>query len=458
VVNIKRVRNLKRGHPAKGPVLYWMSRDQRVHDNWALSYAIEVAENEDQQVMTVFNLVDNFLGATWRQFDFLLKGLKKVESDLSALNIPFVLLIGNPVANLPQFIQQHHISRLIVDFDPLRIKQQWHQAVAESTDIPVDEVDAHNIVPCQLISEKEEFAASTFRPKITRLLPEFLDEYPPLIRQHRRFHQQRINWEAIPVALKTDHTVRPIEWLTPGEKGAAAVLGKFLDGPVNAYALKRNDPNEKHLSGLSPYLHFGHISAQRIALEVIRNLPRSIHTDAFLEELIVRKELSDNFCFFNQHYDSIAAFRPWARKTLDDHCSDKREYLYSPEQFELALTHDHLWNAAQQQMVYTGTMHGYMRMYWAKKILEWSASPEEALQTALKLNDRYQLDGRDPNGYVGCAWAIGGVHDRAWGEREVYGKIRYMNRKGCERKFDVNLYISTINKLACHQAQKSFLP
>jgi len=452
VVNIKRVKNLKKGHPANGPVLYWMSRDQRVYDNWALAYAIEVAENEDQPVMVVFNLVNTFLGATWRQFDFLLKGLKKVETGLAALNIPFIVLIGDPATTIPQYIEQHHISRVIVDFDPLRIKQKWQKEVAERIHISVDEVDAHNIVPCRIASDKEEYAASTFRPKITRLLPEFLDEYPPLIRQYGNFHAHRINWEAIAIALKTDHSVRPVEWLTPGEKGAMAVLAKFLDGPIGAYAYKRNDPNEKQVSGLSPYLHFGQISAQRAALEVTKNLPCNEHTDAFLEELIVRRELSDNFCLYNHGYDNISAFRPWARKTLDDHRNDNREYLYSAEQFEQAGTHDPLWNATQLQMVYSGTMPGYLRMYWAKKILEWSASPEEALYIALKLNDKYQLDGRDPNGYAGCAWSIGGVHDRAWGEREVFGKIRYMNKKGCERKFDVNRYIMRINKLVHYQA------
>ena len=451
VVNIKRVKNLKKGRPGNGWVLYWMSRDQRVHDNWALAYAIEIAENEERPVMVIFNLVDNFLESTWRQYDFLLKGLRKVESLLTSLNIPFMVLMGDPITTIPQFIRQYRISRMVVDFDPLKIKQRWQKEVIQQVDIAVDEVDAHNIVPCRLVSDREEYAASTFRPKITRLLPEFLDEFPPLIRQHESFHTQRINWEAIAISLKTNHSVRPVEWLTPGEKGASAVLDKFREGSIQVYADKRNDPNEKHVSGLSPYLHYGHISAQRIALEIIKNLPRNEHTEAFLEELIIRRELSDNFCFYNHGYDNISSFRPWALKTLNDHRNDPREYVYSAEQFEKALTHDSLWNAAQMQMVYTGTMPGYLRMYWAKKILEWSASPEEALQIAIMLNDRYQLDGRDPNGYTGCAWSIGGVHDRAWGERSVFGKIRYMNRKGCERKFDVNRYVTRINKLARNQ-------
>jgi deoxyribodipyrimidine photo-lyase len=161
-----------------------------------------------------------------------------------------------------------------------------------------------------------------------------------------------------------------------------------------------------------------------------------------LEELIVRKELSDNYCFFNTNYDSFNGFHDWAKETLNKHRKDKRGFVYSLAEFENTNTHEDLWNAAQRELITTGKMHGYIRMYWAKKILEWSKSPEEALRISLYLNDKYELDGRDPNGYVGCAWSIGGVHDRAWTERPVYGKIRYMNRNGAARKFDVDRYIS----------------
>jgi deoxyribodipyrimidine photo-lyase len=447
MVNIKRVRNLKKGLPFAGPVLYWMSREQRVSDNWALAWAIENAEDINQPVMVIFALTNNFLGATWRQYDFLLKGLKKVEAMLISLNIPFFVLIGNPVKVIPQFIKQNKIGRMVVDFDPLTIKREWLKGVLESIDISVDEVDAHNIVPCWITSDKEEYSAATFRPKIKKLIPEFLDDYPPLVRQQGIFHIQGTHWEAISMALKTDRTVQPVEWLAPGEKGARTIFNRFLENKIGYYSVKRNDPNAKPTSGLSAYLHFGHISSQRIAIDIVRNLQQDENTNAFLEELIVRKELADNFCHYNPNYYNVRAFKPWALKTLDDHRDDKREYIYSIEQFELALTNDSLWNAAQHQMVFTGSMHGYLRMYWAKKVLEWSVSPEEALNTAIYLNDKYQLDGRDSNGYTGCAWSIGGVHDRPWSERNVFGKIRFMNRKGCERKFDVDRYISDIEKV-----------
>ena len=198
----------------------------------------------------------------------------------------------------------------------------------------------------------------------------------------------------------------------------------FLQTKLALYAEKRNDPNQKGQSDLSPYLHFGHLSAQRIALEVRKNSKDLDSKRAFLEELIVRRELSDNYCFYNPHYDRFEGFPAWAQKTLNEHRRDTRDYLYNQEQFENGLTHDPLWNAAQMEMVRKGKMHGYLRMYWAKKILEWTPSPEEAQRIAIYLNDKYELDGRDPNGYTGIAWSIGGVHDRAWGERPVFGKIR----------------------------------
>jgi deoxyribodipyrimidine photo-lyase len=444
VVNIKRVKNLKKGKPAQGPVLYWMSRDQRVNDNWALAYAIELAENAGESVMVVFSLTDKFPGATWRQYDFMIRGLKKIEIQLNELNIPFSVLMGEPQTTVTGFIQANKISHLVMDFDPLIIKHAWQDSVIKLIEITSDVVDAHNIVPCFVASDKEEFAASTFRPKITRLLPEFMDEYPPIIKQQANHKGKRIQWEAIMIAIKTNHAVRPVEYLVPGEKGARVVFNKFLDHGITEYAVKRNDPNENHVSGLSPYLHFGHISAQRIALEITVNIAKSENTETFLEELIVRKELADNFCYYNCNYDKIEGFKPWALNSLNEHVSDKREFVYTTEQFEEAKTHDALWNAAQTSLLQAGNMHGYLRMYWAKKILEWSENPAGALETAIYLNDKYMLDGRDPNGYTGCAWSIGGVHDRAWSEREVFGKIRYMNRAVCERKFDVDRYIRKV--------------
>jgi deoxyribodipyrimidine photo-lyase len=208
-------------------------------------------------------------------------------------------------------------------------------------------------------------------------------------------------------------------------------------------------------SGLSPYLHFGQLSPQRLAWLVARSVLPAEAKDPFLEELIVRRELADNFCLFEPFYDQFAGFPDWARTTLNQHRQDKREYLYSLADLEAGTTHERLWNACQRDLIRNGRLHGYLRMYWAKKILEWTADPETALEYAITLNDRYSLDGRDPNGYAGIAWSIGGVHDRAWRERSVFGKIRYMNIAGCRRKFDVDGYINSVDKRDIRATEQS---
>jgi deoxyribodipyrimidine photo-lyase len=438
-----RIRILQNGKPSHGPVIYWMSRDQRVHDNWALIYAQKLAVEMKKPLAVVFNLIPDFLEATIRQYGFMLKGLKEVEAELARYNIPFFLLEEKPEVEIPKFINKYKSSVLVSDFDPLRIKRIWKREVAKKIEIPFYEVDAHNIVPCLIASSKLEFAAYTIRPKIHKLLLEFLNDYPRLKKMQKAdtLTPDRINWDKVIESLKINREVKEVNWIKPGETAAANALKDFLQNKFERYADDRNDPNKNALSNLSPYLHFGQISAQRVALTVQQFYQKNPSADAFLEELIVRRELSDNFCYFNPKYDSFDGFHNWAKETLNQHRKDKREFVYSLEEFEEAKTHEDLWNAAQKELIITGKMHGYMRMYWAKKILEWSKSPEEALRIAIYLNDKYELDGRDPNGYVGCAWSIAGVHDRAWAERPIYGKIRYMNRNGAARKFDINSYI-----------------
>jgi len=426
-----------------GAIIYWMSRDQRVNENWALLFAQELALERKASLGVVFCLAPSFLNATSRQYGFMLKGLQEVENRLAELNIPFFLLIGSPEQELPAFLAKHQISGLVTDVDPLRIKQQWKKEVAAHIKSRIYEVDARNIVPCWEASSKKEYAAYTLRPKIHRALPDFLKDIP-MAQKHPFPWPKKVqgtNWDQAEISLKIDRSVPEVDWLLPGEKAAAATLDRFLTKKLSAYGSRRNDPNEDGASNLSPYLHFGQISAQRVALHVQKKKVNKESKDAFLEELIVRRELADNFCFYNQDYDRLAGFPEWAQKTLNEHRGDKREYLYSLEQFEDGKTHDDLWNAAQMEMVHRGKMHGYLRMYWAKKILEWTASPEEAMEVAILLNDRYELDGRDANGYVGIAWSIGGVHDRAWKERPIFGKIRYMSYGGCKAKFKVKTYI-----------------
>jgi len=440
----KRIRTLSEGEKIKGPVIYWMSRDQRASDNWALIYAQELALKQGSPLAVIFCLVPDFLGASIRHYGFMLKGLMETEGCLKKKNISFRLLKGQPKDEIPGFMIRNKISVLVTDFDPLRIKRAWKQDVNDAVDIPVYEVDAHNIIPCWSASPKQEWAAYTFRPKVNRVVDEFLDEFPEIKRHPFSWKEEskNIQWEKVIKELNVDRTIGDVDWIKPGERSAKNMLDEFLSNKIRGYDIDRNDPNKNGQSDLSPYLHFGQISAQRTALEVRNAKVDEKEKDAFLEELIVRRELADNFCFYNHNYDDFDGFPDWAKKTLNDHRKDKREYLYSADVLEQAETHDKLWNAAQIEMKRTGKMHGYMRMYWAKKILEWTKTPEEALRTAIYLNDKYELDGRDPNGYAGIAWSIGGIHDRPWFERPIFGKIRYMSMGGAKKKFDVQRYIT----------------
>jgi deoxyribodipyrimidine photo-lyase len=465
-VSPRRIRALRKesheGHESQssGPVIYWMSRDQRVRDNWALLYAGELARKRGSNLAVAFCLAPSFLGATKMQYRFMLQGLREVSDDLSARNIPFILLRGDPREEISRLIEEKDAGALVCDFSPLRESLESKSYLAQRNEISFYEVDAHNIIPCWLASSKQEWAAYSFRPKVHRLLFEFLDEFPasssfslsPALPE--KVAQRKAADEPVENTSKEDELTgidwqEALEWpeaeempaakgIVPGERAAFRQLDHFLKVKLSGYEKDRNNPNISGQSGLSPYLHFGQISAQRVALEAARS---GIDAGAFLEELIVRRELSDNYCYYNPHYDDVQGFAPWALRSLDEHRGDRREYLYSLPELEKAATHDDLWNAAQQEMQQTGKMHGYLRMYWAKKILEWTATPASAQAAAIYLNDRYELDGRDPNGYAGVAWSIGGLHDRAWKERAIFGKVRYMSFSGAKRKFDVQAYV-----------------
>ncbi len=450
IVNDNRVRSLNNKPIQNRPVIYWMSRDQRVNDNWALLYASELALENKVPLVVAFCLLPQFLGATQRQYGFMLKGLAETESQLSKLNIGFHLLYGKPELEIDRLCRELKAGALVSDFSPLKIYRKWKEVLVKTLPLAFYEVDAHNIVPCWVASPKQEYAAYTLRPKINKLLPEFLTDIPE-IRKHPFLSSQQtapVQWESATDSLKINRNIKEITHFKPGEKAAREAMRNFIEHKLARYDSERSNPTIDGQSNLSPYLHFGHLSAQRLAIMVKESETTGINPDAFLEELIIRRELSDNFCYYNERYDSMDAFPRWAKESLAKHAVDIREYTYTLEDFEKAETHDQLWNAAQIEMVGRGKMHGYMRMYWAKKILEWTESPEQAMTIAIYLNDKYSLDGRDPNGYAGIAWSIGGVHDRAWKERPVYGKVRYMSYRGSKTKFKVEKYIKSSGQSA----------
>lgn len=435
-------------------VSFWMFRDQRIDDNWALVCAQKFALKHKCPLYVTFFLMSHYSVAGLRQYDFMLKGLQQVENQCKKLGIQFHLELGYAKNLIVDYCQQYEIDLVIADFCPLRDPLSWVEEAGKKLkkiNVPLYQVDAHNIIPCWITSEKLEFAARTIRPKVHRVLNEFLTEIPA-IEPHPYApnikNESDTDWKKAWDHLKIDETVLPVTWAQPGTLAAYRMLYEFMSQRLKGYADDRNDPCKHGLSCLSPYYHFGQLSVQRVILSITDRAVKSKcskSVDAYVEECVVRRELSDNYCFYQPDYDNYNGAWAWAKKTIEKHRSDKRERIYTFKEFQFAKTHDKLWNACQIQLLREGKMHGYMRMYWAKKIYEWTESVEDALEYAIKLNDKYELDGRDPNGYVGIMWSMCGVHDRAWFERPVFGQIRYMVYNGCARKFDVEKYARLYN-------------
>lgn len=443
----RRSRLINDGPIGEGPVFYWMDRDQRVEDNWALLYALETAQQINRPIAVVFNLETGFLQGGERQHLFKIDGLRQIQHQLDQLNIPFYIQNGhNTEQKLADFLGYFKPGAVVTDFSVLNRQRQWKAHLADQLDCALIEVDAHNIVPCWLASEKQEHAAWTLRRKLMPLLSDFLTDFPNIETVHQQWPEKppEINWRELSSQMRQARPTGRLQWAKAGPEQAGLQL-KSLINRLKTTGYHPNDANRSGQSDLSPYLHYGHISPQRVALTIYNEPDIDRNTrERFLEQMIVRRELSDNFCFYNPDYNDFQGLPEWAQKTLNAHRNDPRPHLYSLKHFENGQTHDELWNACQLDMVHNGKMPGYLRMYWGKKILEWSKDPETALAIATELNDRYEIDGRDPNGYVGIAWCMGGVHDHPWKERPVFGKVRYMTDKACKRQFNVAQYIATV--------------
>lgn len=431
-------------------VVYWMQRSQRALDNPALNVAVQAANCLEKPLVVFFALTPHSVHANYRHYVFMLRGLQGIADGLRRRKIGFVLR-RFPEHELLRFCSDVKAALVLGDENPLR-RAEWSKAkIASRIRVPFWTVDADVIVPSRLLG-KAHYAARTIRPKIHQWLPKFLR---PISNP-----RVKIPWmtpSSLPTltpfpplldGLPLDRSIGSVSSLVGGPEAAGLILKRFIKLRLQNYRANRNYPDIDGTSQLSPYLHFGHIGPHTVALAVREADAPAGDRKTFLEELIIRRELAINFVRFNSNYETLESAEPWADQTLRIHARDARPYRYSEKQLENAETHDPLWNAAQKQMVLTGWMHGYLRMYWAKKILEWTPSPRDAYEVAVRLNDRYELDGRDPNGYAGIAWAIGGKHDRAWGpERPVYGKIRYMSFASTSRKFNSKAYINKIGAL-----------
>jgi len=437
-------------------VVYWMQRAQRGLDNPALDVAIEAANELKKPVAVFFGLHPKYPNANLRHYAFLVEGLAETKRRVEDRGAAFIFR-PYPNHDLIRFCEEAGACLVIGDENPMREPESWRKRAAEKLRVPFWTVDADVIVPTKFFP-KEEFAARTLRPKLHRVLPAFLQpsENPRAVVEWKREDlpaSQPIDEKRILAELPFDRSVQPVSYFKGGTAAGLNLLKRFVNERLAQYDTARNLPSVPGTSELSAYLHFGQLGPHTIALAVSEAGAPQAAKDAYLEELIVRRELAINFVARNPEYDKLAGCHEWARKTLAEHARDEREFIYTESQFENAETHDPLWNAAQMEMVASGRMHGYLRMYWAKKILEWTRTPDQAFDIAVWLNDRYELDGRDPNGYTGVAWAIGGKHDRPWGPvRPVFGMIRYMNYNGCARKFDVKAFIRQVESLAGRKA------
>lgn len=429
-------------------VLYWMQAAQRTHWNHALQYAIRTANDRKKPVLAAFSLTDDFPEANLRHYAFLLEGLKETQKSLADLGIQLVILHGAPTETIPPLAKQADL--LVMDDGYLRIERNWRKAIAAAIDCTACQVTTNVIVPVEEASDKENFSAGTLRPRIRRQLDKFL---VPLKQSKPAIGSLGLKIKSFDISdttralskLSIDRSVAPSDFFKGGLEQANRYLTAFIRDKLDDYGTKKQaDPLRDCQSHLSPYLHFGQISPLYIALEIMKT--ESSAKDAFLEQLIIRRELSFNFVYYNPDYDTYKALPHWALRTLAVHAKDKRYSLYTQPQLENAQTQDAVWNAAQREMVLTGKLHNYMRMYWGKKILEWSLSPRDGFKTALHLNNKYHIDGRDPNSFAGVAWCFG-KHDRPWKERPIFGKVRYMNDAGLNRKFKTAAYIEKIDGL-----------
>ena len=439
-------------------VVYWMQRAQRGTDNAAVDLAVNIANELGLPLVVYFAAISNFPSANLRHYAFLNQGLPDIEADLAARNVTFIMRRA-PHESVEQFLADVHPAFLIGDENPMRGPEAWRQAIAAAIDIPFWTVDADVIVPSKLIG-KAQYGAYTIRPRLYRALPEFLQPFENPHAQHawkrpRQFLADDVHNDITRDWPTLDRTVLPVDAWQGGSHAARKRLTHFVTHLLPTYEKQHNHPEVDGTSMLSPYLHFGHIGPATIALAIedAVGLTPALRParDAYFNELIAWRELAVNFVKYNPHYDSPKCAENWAQLTIAEHARDERERLYTLPQLERAETYDDLWNAAQQQMLHFGWMHNYLRMYWAKKILEWTPNVATAMKFAIHLNDKYFLDGRDPNGYAGIAWSMLGKFDRPWFDRPIFGKIRYMSGASTGKKFNSKLYIRQMAALSAAQ-------
>ena len=401
-INPLRIFELNKKPIRNGEIIYLCEREIRVKDNFALQFALQKSE----ELNLPLKIIHPKINYNYQQKqEFIDNQIEQVKTLFRNIGLDFEIIEKTP----HEIIKNMNPAILIIDFNPI-LKRDY----LKNADFKIYEIDGHNIIPARFVSSKQEYSAATLRTKIYHNIYPFLTEFMNL---------------------------------TSDKIEADLVLEDFIKNKLQYYSETKNNPSAEVTSGLSKYLNLGFIASQRIALEVIRSGVKDINKEAFLEELIIRKELADNFCLYSESFKDFSSIQNWAKISLNNHRLDIRPYLYSLQDLENAKTHDKLWNATQTQLVKEGIIHGYLRMYWAKKILEWMSTADEALKVAIYLNDKFAYDAPSANGYVGILWAIGGLHDRAFADYPVTGKIRRMTYDSMKRKYDLSNYIKKYTKI-----------
>jgi len=435
-------------------ILYYMSKSIREEFNYALEFAVKLSNEYLKPLIVYFPITDYYKFSNLRYYKFMIEGVIRAKKLIEERGIKFVIEKTQQAPYQKIIKKLEEIFCLILEKGYLKYQRYVNNLLADKINASVFEIENDVVIPIELVSKKQESYARNIRSKIYDYLNFFLKpivKYDPIIKsKNYEFNFNELNFEKVDEYLNIldiDKSVKPTNYFIGGEDQADKNLKIFIENKIFKYKKLRSDPTVDYQSNLSPYLHFGQISPVKICLEVLKNYPlKDENVQSFFNELIVWRELARNFCFYNKDYNQYEGIPNWAKKTLEEHKSDKREYLYSLEEFENAKTHDKYWNAAQLEMLKTGKMHNYMRMYWCKKIIEWTIDPKEAFNIACYLNDKYELDGRDPNGYAGISWCFGSF-DRAFKERKILGKVRYMSSEGLKRKFEINKYIEKVNSL-----------
>jgi deoxyribodipyrimidine photo-lyase len=433
-------------------IVYWMSHSHRANFNHSLEFAIDLSNDHRKPLLVYFPITDKYKYSNARYYKFMLDGVLEAKRSIEERGIKFII---EKVDDIKQRVIEisKNTCALITDKAYLKYYRNLHKDIAKKLDIPVYEVESDVCVPVGIVSEKQEIYAFNFRKKINNLIKAHMLELKP---RKAKINSVSLDFGIDEISLNNSLEILDILnidksfSLSPfvgGYSQARKHLEEFIEKKLHKYKDFTAHPELDYQSNLSPYLHFGQVSPIEVVLEILSKYEEDDeNVDSFFNELIVWRELARNFCYYNPNYNQYEGIPDWAKKTLEEHKNDKREYIYTLEEFENAKTHDEYWNAAQLELLKTGKMHNYMRMYWCKKIIEWTEDPKQAFDIACYLNDKYELDGRDPNGYAGISWCFG-THDRPWKERKIFGKIRYMSGSGLESKFDIKKYVEKLKSL-----------